>query len=85
MNIIEIYTSPLCIFCHRAKFLLNSKNIEYQEIDVIMHPSKRQEMITRSGATSVPQIFSNGKHIGDCEGIYALDAIGELNSALGIG
>ena len=85
MNIIEIYTSPLCIFCHRAKSLLNSKNIEYEEIDVIMHPSKRQEMITRSGATSVPQIFSNGKHIGDCEDIYALDAIGELNSALGIG
>ena len=84
MNIIEIYTSPLCVFCHRAKSLLNSKRIDYEEIDVMMQPSNRQEMIKRAGARSVPQIFANGQHIGDCEAIYALDAIGKLDSALGI-
>ena len=80
MNKIEIYTSPLCIFCHRAKSLLNSKDIEYEEIDVMTQPGKRQEMIERAGAISVPQIFVNQQHIGDCEGVYALDAIGKLDA-----
>ncbi|MBM09030.1 MAG: glutaredoxin 3 [Magnetovibrio sp.] len=84
MNRIEIYTSPLCVFCHRAKSLLNSKKIEYEEIDVRMQPSKRQEMVERCGFTSVPQVFSNGHHVGDCNRIYALDADGKLDSALGI-
>ena len=84
MNKIEIYTSPLCIFCHRAKSLLNSKGMEYKEINVAMHPGKQQEMIERAEAKSVPQIFANGQHIGDCERIYALDAIGKLDAVLGI-
>ena len=81
---IEIYTSPLCIFCHRAKSLLKSKGMEYKEINVAMHPSKRQEIIERAKANSVPQIFANGQHIGDCERIYALDAIDKLDAVLGI-
>ena len=84
MSKIEIYTSPFCIFCRRAKSLLNSKGIEYEEIDVIVHPTKLENMIKCAGSTSVPQIFANGQHIGDCEGIYALDAIGELDALLGI-
>ena len=63
MNKIEIYTSSICIFCHRAKSLLNSKDIEYEEIDVTTQPGKRQEMIERAGAISVPQIFVNKQHM----------------------
>ena len=84
MHKIEIYTTPLCIFCNRAKSLLNSKGMEYKEINVAMHPGKRQEMVERAKANSVPQIFANGVHIGDCERIYALDAIGKLDAVLGI-
>ena len=84
MNKIEIYSSPLCIFCHRAKALLTSKGMEYREINVVVHPAKRQEMIKRANSKSVPQIFANGQHIGDCERIYALDAIGKLDALLGI-
>ncbi len=81
---IEIYTSLLCLFCHWAKFLLNSKGVEYKEMDVMMLPGERKEMIERFGAKSVPQIFANGQHTGDCEVIYALDAIGKLDAILGI-
>ena len=84
MNKIEIYTTPLCIFCSRAKSLLNAKGMDYKEINVSTHPGKRQEMIERANAKSVPQIFANGQHIGDCDRIYALDAIGKLDAALGI-
>lgn len=85
MSKIEIYTSPFCGFCYRAKSLLDQKGVEYEEIDVMMSPGKRQEMTERAGATSVPQVFVDGEHIGDCNGIYALDAAGELDTKLGIG
>ena len=32
---VEIYTSPLCGFCHAAKRLLDSKGVEYEEFDVM--------------------------------------------------
>lgn len=82
---IEIYTTPFCPFCSRAKQLLSSKGVEYTEIDVMMSSSKRRKMSEMAGgATSVPQIFVDGKHIGDCDGIHAMDARGQLDSALGL-
>ena len=48
---IEIYTSFFCGFCHRAKALLKKKQVAYDEVDVMMHPSKRAEMIQRAGRT----------------------------------
>ena len=81
---IEIYTSPFCGFCFRAKSLLDEKGVDYEEINVMMSPGKRKEMIERAGATSVPQVFVDGEHIGDCDGIHRLDAQGQLDAKLGI-
>ena len=81
---IVIYTSRFCPYCYRAKSLLDSKNIIYKEIDVTMNASKRHEMAQIAGSRSVPQIFVNGKHIGDCDGIHMLEQQGNLNQNLGI-
>ena len=71
---ILIYTSSLCGFCYRAKSLLKKKNIPFEEIDVDLDYSKRNEMIKRSGGrTSVPQIFFNDHHIGGCDDLYKLE------------
>jgi glutaredoxin 3 len=85
MSKIEIYTSPFCGFCYRAKSRLEKKGVDYEEIDVMMNPGARKEMTERAGATSVPQVFVDGKHIGDCEGIHTLDADGKLDAILGVG
>ena len=80
---IEIYSSMLCPFCYRAKKLLESKGAAFEEIDVMLSPGKRQEMIERSGGrTSVPQIFVDGQHLGNCDEIYALEAEGKLANIL---
>ncbi len=80
---IEIYSSMLCPFCYRAKKLLESKGAAFEEIDVMLSPGKRQEMIERSGGrTSVPQIFVDGQHLGNCDEIYALEAEGRLAEIL---
>ena len=80
---VEIYTSPLCGFCHAAKRLLDSKEVEYHEFDVMLMPSLKQEMLARSaGRSTVPQIFIDGSGIGGCDELHQLEALGELNPLL---
>jgi len=80
---IEIYTSPFCWFCHRAKRLLAQKHVDFQDIDVMMHRKRKAEMIARAGGrTTVPQIFIDGRHIGGCDELYALEAEGRLDALL---
>ena len=66
---IEIYTKATCPFCHRAKALLNSKGVSFQELPIDGDAVKREEMIKRSGRTTVPQIFIDAQHIGGCDGM----------------
>ena len=85
MKKIKIYTTPYCPFCIRAKKLLKSKNVLLEEIDLSEKPEKFEEMVsTSNGAKTVPQIFINETHIGDCDLIHELDNKGELDKILGI-
>ena len=80
---VEIYSSPLCGFCHRAKRLLSSKNISFKEINVLAQPAKRVEMTQRAnGGRTVPQIFINKKHIGGSDELAALERAGKLDALL---
>jgi len=79
---IEIYTSPFCGYCARAKSLLDSKGAEYEEADVMMDDNKRAEMRSRTNRTSVPQIFINGQHIGGSDELAALEQAGKLDALL---
>ena len=82
---IEIYTSPFCGFCFRAKELLQTKGADFEEIDVFSVAGARQQMTERSGGkTSVPQVFVNDAYVGDCDGIHTLDALGKLDAKLGL-
>ncbi len=80
---VEIYTSQLCGFCHAAKRLLNSKGIEFEETDVGRNPDEKATMIQRAnGGRTVPQIFIDGKHVGGCDDLYALEQSGKLDPML---
>ena len=80
---IEIYTSRLCGFCARAKFLLEQKGLEYEEIDVDGTPGQKELMVNRAnGAQTVPQIFINDVHIGGCDDLYGLEAEKQLEALL---
>jgi glutaredoxin 3 len=85
MKKIEIYTTKFCPFCVKAKSLLNKKNIKFLEIDVSDDQALREKMTTMaSGARSVPQIFADNMHIGDCDKIYKLDQEKKLDKLLGL-
>ncbi|MBM3649496.1 MAG: glutaredoxin 3 [Alphaproteobacteria bacterium] len=79
---VEIYTTPFCGYCARAKGLLDSKGAAYEEIDVMMDDKKRAEMRERSRRTTVPQIFINGQHVGGSDELAALDHSGKLDPLL---
>ncbi|MFC3119128.1 glutaredoxin 3 [Jhaorihella thermophila] len=83
MKPVEIYTSPLCGFCHAAKRLLDKKGVRYTEIDVLRDPSRKPEMIQRAnGRRTVPQIFVGETHVGGCDDLYELESDGKLDALL---
>ena len=79
---IEIYTTPWCGYCARAKALLDKKGAAYEETDVMEDSVKRTEMRERSRRTTVPQIFINGQHIGGSDELSALEQAGKLDALL---
>jgi glutaredoxin 3 len=82
---IEIFTTPMCPYCWRAKRLLNSKGVTFDEIDLWEESGRRQEMVARAdGRTSVPQIFIDGAAIGGSDELAALEATGRLDGLLGL-
>jgi len=83
MQNVELYTSPLCGFCHAAKRLLSEKGVSYTEIDVARDPAKRQEMLSRAnGRHTVPQIFIGQTHVGGFDDLADLDRNGKLDPLL---
>jgi glutaredoxin 3 len=79
---VEIYTKYMCPFCFRAKLLLEKKGVDYAEFDAAGGPL-RDEMLARSnGASTVPQIFIDGMHVGGCDDLHALDNAGKLDAML---
>jgi glutaredoxin 3 len=86
MAVIEIYTSPFCPSCWRAKRVLEDKGAAFTELDVLLHPGRRAEMTAKAGGrTSIPQIFIDGRAIGGSDELAALDASGELDTLLASG
>ena len=81
-----IYSSPWCGYCARAKKLLTAKGVRYEDVDVDSDPRRRVEMQEKAGGrTSVPQIFIDGRHVGGCDDLHALDEAGKLDEMLGVG
>ena len=83
MKPVEIYTSPLCGFCHAAKRLLTSKGVEFSEVNVLAQPERKAEMIQRAnGGRTVPQIFIGETHVGGCDELMALERGEKLDALL---
>jgi glutaredoxin 3 len=83
MKSVRIYTTPICPYCVRAKSLLTKKGAPFEEVDIFMDESARDEMLAKSGgARTVPQIFIGDTHVGGCDELYALERAGELDPLL---
>ena len=75
MTYTEIYFKSWCPYSRRALALLTSKGVDFNAIDLTDDDADEleQQMRERSGRTSVPQIFIDGRHIGGYDDIAALE------------
>lgn len=64
MDKIEIYTRPGCTYCVSAKHYLEQHGLAYTEYDVTKDPARLVEMLSRTVARSLPQIFINDESVG---------------------
>lgn len=79
---VVIYTRDYCSFCNRAKALLRSKNVDFEEIDVTRDQHLQEEVQRLSGRRTVPQILIDGKSVGGFDDLRQLDLTGELDRLL---
>ncbi len=80
---VVMYSTLFCPYCMRAKALLDSKGVDYEERRIEGDQALMQEMIQRAkGRTSVPQIFIDEYHVGGYDDMAALDRAGKLDPLL---
>ncbi|HEY4209915.1 MAG TPA: glutaredoxin 3 [Steroidobacteraceae bacterium] len=80
---VQMYATSWCPYCARARELLERKGVQFEEIDVDVHPEARAQMTSRSGGRrTVPQIFIGDTHVGGSDDLYELDAAGGLDPLL---
>jgi glutaredoxin 3 len=80
---VEVYTRPMCGFCFKAKKLLGKKSVDFVEYNIWEEDGRKEEMVERAGgATTVPQIFIDDRHVGGCDELLALEDKGELDRLL---
>lgn len=83
MQIITIYLTRTCPYCHAAKALLARKGARFDEIDVSHDAAQRHHMVMRAnGRRTVPQIFIGDTHVGGSEELHELERRGKLDDLL---
>jgi glutaredoxin 3 len=77
-----MYATAACPFCQSAERLLLAKGAQIEKVRVDLEPARRAEMTKKSGRHTVPQIWIDGRHVGGCDDLYALDRAGGLDPLL---
>ena len=80
---VVMYSTGACPFCMMAERLLKSKGVaDIEKIRVDLEPTRRTEMMERTGRRTVPQIYVNDRHVGGYDDLAALDRAGGLDPLL---
>ncbi|PIZ96766.1 MAG: glutaredoxin 3 [Candidatus Magasanikbacteria bacterium CG_4_10_14_0_2_um_filter_33_14] len=75
----KIYTTNYCAYCKKAKELLDSLDIPFEEIDITEDTKVRDEASKKAGGwMTVPMIFRNEEFIGGFDDLYKLHLQGKL-------
>ena len=79
---IRLFTTRWCGYCVRAKALLESKGLPYEEISMDADPAFRQKLFDLTGGWTVPQILIDDEAIGGYTELWRLDREGRLDERL---
>jgi glutaredoxin 3 len=82
---VVMYSTGTCPFCQRAEALLKARGVsEIKKVRIDLEPALRDEMTTRTGRRTVPQIFIGDTHVGGFDDLSALDRDGKLTLLLAV-
>lgn len=82
MKNVTIYSTDWCPYCQKAKKLLESKGVKYDEINVDQKPNLREEIVAKTGMKTIPQIFIGDHFVGGYSELSKLDSDGSLDHLL---
>lgn len=77
---VTVYSTRYCPFCSRAKALLTSRKIAFEEIDLTHDAQTREKISSQTGWTTVPMIFIGDEFVGGFDDLEALDRQGQLQA-----
>ncbi|MEK7596623.1 MAG: glutaredoxin family protein [Patescibacteria group bacterium] len=63
MKKVEIYSTPVCVYCNMAKDFFKKNKINYTEYNVATDTARKEEMIEKSGQFGVPVIVVDSENI----------------------
>ncbi|ALS60180.1 glutaredoxin 3 [Pandoraea norimbergensis] len=76
---IVMYSTQVCPYCQMAERLLRQRGVqEIEKVLIDKDPARREEMMTRTGRRTVPQIYIDDRHVGGYDDLSALDRAGGL-------
>jgi glutaredoxin 3 len=78
MGVVIVYTTDRCSRCVRAKQLLLSRGIAYEEVNLAKDPDGRAELARRTGMATFPQITIGAQTLGGFDELVAADREGRL-------
>ena len=81
-NGVTLYTTEPCSFCRQAKALLQSRGVEYSEVNLARDPEGREDLVALTGQMTFPQIVVGKRAIGGFRELLEADRDGQLEALL---
>jgi glutaredoxin 3 len=81
---IRMYSTRWCGYCVRAKALLRSRGLPFEEILLDDEPAFREKLYELTGGWTVPQITIGDEVIGGYTELWRLDRSGRLAEKLAV-
>lgn len=78
-----MFSTEPCPFCSQAKALLESRGLEYQEVNLSKDPEGRAELVARTGMMTFPQVFVDDELVGGFVELREAAASGRLAELTG--
>ena len=79
---VTLYTTEPCGFCRQAKALLESRGIDFREVNLAKDPTGRSDLAAVTGQMTFPQVVIGERSIGGFRELVEADREGTLASLL---
>ena len=81
-DVVTLYTTDPCSFCRQAKALLQSRGVDYTEVDLARDPDGRADLVALTGQMTFPQVVIGERAIGGFRELLEADRDGRLEELL---